>query len=71
MAKGGNNKGKDVPSANTRNSNKKNDDHCNQVNAGTGVGDTATQSNTPGQASGSGQGNMGVSPGNSIRQSIS
>ena len=65
MAKGDKNKGKDVPSANTRKGNKKNDDQCNQVNSGNGVDDTATQSNTPGQASG--RGNMGASPGESMR----
>ena len=63
MAKGDNKNG---PSGNTRKGNKKDEDHCNQVNAGTG--DTANHGNTSGQASGSGQVNMGVSPGNNMTQ---
>ena len=57
MAKGDNKKG---PSVNTRKGSKRGEEHCNQVDAGSDV------SNTQGQASGSDQGNMGVSQGNSI-----
>ena len=67
MAKGDNKKG---PSGNTRKGSKKGEEHCNQVDAGSGVSDNTTQGNTQGQASGSDQGNMGVSQGNSITWSI-
>ena len=61
MAKGGKNKGNDGPADNTRKGSKKGDNECNEVSSGQGLDNTASQSNTPGQASD--QDNTGTSPG--------